>query len=106
MTAQMSDLVEISCKICSSRAGSMQRGAERLRVLDEFWDLRGQTWGELTAPYHAESTLSSAQVLKSHVHLENICSTQLKRSIKRGWIQLVKVLIGQPSIGLVAAALS
>ena len=35
--------------------GSM-RGAERLRVLDESCELRGQTWGELTASRRTSET--------------------------------------------------
>ncbi len=31
-------------------------GAERLRVLNEFRDLRSQTWGELTAPWRTSET--------------------------------------------------
>ena len=31
-------------------------GAERLRVLNEFRDLRSQTWGELTVPWRTSDT--------------------------------------------------
>ena len=34
-------------------------GAERLRVLNEFRDLRSQTWGELTASWTSETSLST-----------------------------------------------
>merc|ERR1711904_659750 len=41
---------------CSSRIACRVRGAERLRVLDESCELRGQTWGELTASRRTSET--------------------------------------------------
>ena len=51
------ELVDILRIDCSSRIAACRvRGAERLRVLDESCELRGQTWGELTASRRTSET--------------------------------------------------
>ena len=54
------ELVDILRIDCSSRIAACRvRGAERLRVLNKFRDLRSQTWGELTASWRTSETSMS-----------------------------------------------
>ena len=51
------------------RARGSMRGAERLRVLDESCELRGQTWGGLTASRRTSETWVSTLTVLAPIEL-------------------------------------